>query len=230
MEVQMLEFKYNFQVSEKLIITYENLLYKAEIIKIYPELFLIHTDLRSSISRQLENVNNGVYLKYSIDRGEEIYCYTSKVIGVKKEDRSIIIVLNNPEVQDRIEKRNHARIPLEIDVKYTIVPNKANAKQLELLSNKIKNDVNLINCRSLDISAGGLSMLTPYGYRQGEFTIMNIYLNENIHLLGKVVRSEPLKALKFKTAVQFINLPEEKQSVINSFVVDSINRQSFSKE
>lgn len=223
------EFNHNFQVSEKLIVSYENSIYKAEIIKTYPELFLIYIDLSLPKSKQLDYISNGMYLKYSIDKGEELYCYTSKIIGIKKEDRSMIIVLNNPEIQNRIEKRNHARIPLEIDVKYTIIPNKANAKQLELISNKIKNDINLITCRSLDISAGGLSMLTPYGYRTGEFTIMNICLNNNIYLLGKVVRSEPLKALKFKTAVQFVNLPEEKQSAINSFVVDKINKDNVYK-
>lgn len=225
MELLSEESNYKFEEGQKLIITYENALYKAEVIKSYAEIFLVYLNLSlANLNKKIQFISNGTFLKYSIDMGTEIHSYSSKVIGVKRDERSLVLVINNPQVQNKIERRNHVRVPIDIDVEYTIIPNQSTPKQLELIFNKIQSSMNLITCKSIEISAGGMSMFTSYGYKPGALTIMNLQLHDSIYLLGKVVRSEALKTFNFRTAIQFINLPEEKQNIINNFVVDRINK------
>ncbi|OVE69025.1 hypothetical protein CCS79_08855 [Clostridium diolis] len=146
---------------------------------------------------------------------EEAYWCNSRVIGCKSDDYSQLMILEEPKVINRIERRKSPRIRAILDVEYFFLPDK-----IEELDKVTQGHQRMKKKTfTVDISAGGLALITYEKIESGKLLFLSFKIKENISSVCSVVRSESNEGdTNFKTALKFIDIDVNHRKIINEYV------------
>lgn len=146
---------------------------------------------------------------------EEAYWCNSTVIGCKSDDYSQLMILEQPKVINRIERRKSPRIPAILDIEYCFLPN--NIDELD----KVTQGYQRVKKKTftIDISRGGIALITYEKIESGKLLFLSFKIKENIVSVCSVVRSEVNQGgTTFKTAIKFVDIDVNHRNIINEYV------------
>lgn len=165
-------------------------------------------------------VNSGKYLPFS--HGEkievvyyyenELYKFYSTVVG-RKVDGVPLILFSIPSKLEKYQRRNFVRIPCINDVEFQMVAVKHNNSE-----NLVEKNV----CKGIliDISAGGMKLLTKEDIKVGDTLFVNLNLvldEEEIKVKGKVVTHSINVDKKNMCGIVFLDLDIKDREKIVKF-------------
>lgn len=182
----------------------------------------------SNLQDNLKIFNINEIANFFIVFEEEAYWCNSTVIGHKSDDYSQLMILEQPKVINKIERRNSPRISAILDIEYCFLPD--NIYELS----KVTQGYQRIKKKtfSVDISTGGIALITYEKIEKGKLLFLSFKMKENIISVCSVVRSEVNQGdTNFKTVLKFVDIDVNNRNIINEYVnkkrnlIDNINEQ-----
>ncbi|MBL5981426.1 hypothetical protein NAAC61_04815 [Petrotoga sp. 8T1HF07.NaAc.6.1] len=168
----------------------------------------------------------GTNLKVRAYSSRAVYLFKSKVYSSGKEGSIRYLIINIPETIVRVQRRQHARIPVSEEGTF-------------YLKEEQENNVNQVNVQpsqyrfiTKDFSAGGLAIVTSKEMKAGQKIIINLALKNEIRLEN--MESEVVRSIGKTTSgeyiygIKFLNLTREKEEELVRFVF-KLERESFKK-
>ncbi|MDY6894929.1 MAG: PilZ domain-containing protein [Thermotogota bacterium] len=195
---------------------------------------LYEYDFNSNLAKIGMPIFKGAYLK--IFRGTNlkvrayssraVYLFKSKVYSSGKEGNIRYLLINIPETIFRVQRREHARIPVSEEGTFYL--------KEEQEDNESEENIQPIKYRFItkDFSAGGLSIVTSKELNVGQKIIIDLALKNEIRLedmesevvrfIGKTTSGEYIYGIKF------LNLTREKEEELVRFVF-KFERETYKK-
>lgn len=186
-----------FYINSKIEIISNDVAYKSDIQNVTENYIAISVPLKNGRYIPLRKDEKITALYYL---NGDIYRFTSTVIG-RAHEVIPVIYIQIPSDAIKVQRRNHVRVPLIADVTCVLI-NKD--KKLTNLSNK---QVDIFNAFTLDLSGGGIKIVTGKKVEIGDKLLINIKLNdENFSLQGEIIRVEKNKEKQYVCGVSFIDV------------------------
>ncbi|MFL0198397.1 flagellar brake protein [Clostridium sp. WILCCON 0269] len=146
---------------------------------------------------------------------EEAYWCNSTVIGCRSGDYFQLIILKQPKVINKIERRKSPRIPAILDIEYCFLPD--NIGELSKVTQKYKRMKK--KTFTIDISIGGIALITYEKIEKGKLLFLSFKIKENIGLVCSVARSEASEGnANFKTALKFVDINVNHRNIIDRYI------------
>ncbi|NLB88229.1 MAG: hypothetical protein GX790_03250 [Syntrophomonadaceae bacterium] len=149
----------------------------------------------------------GSNIKVVFTAKKKTYAFETKITN-RHRDPIPVLEVEKPSQLIKIQRRSYVRLPANLDVTFTILPDEAEYKGI-----------------TLDISAGGALILTKAHLEKGQ--LLNFKLNlpkrESIYCKAKVLRiihKAKNSTEENKIAIQFINLRESKEDQIFNYIFE----------
>ncbi|MDT8716273.1 PilZ domain-containing protein [Clostridium sp. 19966] len=185
---------------------------KGKLLTIYKNNLLVETyELNKSFIKEGENIN------VKLHKNDKAYECSIKVLGIKREDSKLRLVLGSPIVERELDRRNFFRIKLSMRIRYSVVPEGLYNSLLDVPKGcflKTKKSI------TLDISAGGIKIISEDYCEENRYVLISIYLPDKIDILCKVVRVEPYKNEgKLILSMEYVNLDEIIRDRLVEFVI-----------
>jgi len=157
----------------------------------------------------------------SLKRGDTVYVkipaesfsmeFNTHVKGFRR-DNVPIIVLEIPEEYTRVQRRSAVRLEVLLDISIAPIPKDKKA------------EIEFVKATALDISAGGMEILSNKQYEKGSqlFVAFDLRLDKrNIQsfcIKSVIRRSMPMKTRKFKLGVQFEDISRSDTDKIVQYI------------
>lgn len=172
------------------------------------------------------NVNQNTYKEFKINENIQlIFVYENQaikcgatIIGSKISENEQAIIIDMPIVLFKIERREYERIDLVMDVEYARLPEGIEYEKLSAIDPVYFRHYK--KTYTIDISAGGVNIVTPIKDKDSKFVLLAFSISENnITTLCGMVRSESMKDGKHKKmAYKFLDIEKEHRQLILDFV------------
>lgn len=145
---------------------------------------------------------------------KNLYFFPGIIVGRSKEDEIPFMEIEITGSITRIQRRHFFRLNISLPVKY---------RGYDPLLKKDDEQHKYIETTTIDISGGGISMLTDEKLEFDSFVECKMDLSDNneIHFIGKVVRSEKLYELnpdKYITAIKFSTIENKTKEKLIRFI------------
>lgn len=184
---------------------------KGKLIKVYKNNLVIEFYEDKGFIKENKNVI------IRIIKLKKAYECSAEVLGVRKEDKRYIAVLSIPIIRRQIDRRRFFRIAVQIRVRYFLLPKGEYRTVLDIPRGCF---LKTKKCRCIDISAGGIKILTEENMDVGKYVLINIFVPYKSNILCKVVRSEVHKASsKFIISMEYVYIDEQDRDKIVRFVI-----------
>lgn len=167
------------------------------------------------------------FIEFLLVHTNVAYRCKAKILGYKISDTSQLMVVDAPEVINKIERREYKRLSTVMEVEYSCLPadiNYANLKSVPpTFFRKLRKTF------TIDISGGGAKIITYENKFETNSLLLSMNIGEDIKALCQVVRTEPdPKNLKhFKTALKFKDINDIHRKKIIEFVDEKLSFQPF---
>lgn len=143
---------------------------------------------------------------------KEIYGFKTTVIG-RKIDKIFIILLAHPSKIKTVQRRNYVRVPISLEISFAIVEKEKN------LTNLNDNRYEFFNVTTMDISGGGISVISDKSIRYGDHVMVKLpILDETLTILGKIVRIDKKEDNKKNYGVSFLNIDNRTRDRIIRYI------------
>lgn len=170
-------------------------------------------------------IHSGSVIEFFITTEKDIVKCKSIVLGKKKEENINLLVLSLPEVIERVQRREYFRLPITMPIKYYGLPKDRFYKSLRDVPSGYFS--RLINSVSVDISGGGIKIVTNEIHNQGDYIIISINVPQEINILCSVVRIEQSEEKnKYKLALKYEGIEEKTRDKIIQFIFNKLREQS----
>ncbi|QCX32334.1 hypothetical protein FDN13_00725 [Caloramator sp. E03] len=218
----MLDYKIKLNVNQNLEIIENDITYKSSIQDIKNEYILIGMPISGS---KYMMIHIGSIIEYYIANEKEVFKCRSVVLGKTKEKNIQLAMLSFPEVIERVQRREYFRLPIVMDVKYFILPE--NRVYIDLADVPIGYFKNLEKTVTIDISGGGVKIISKKSAKHNDFILLSIKVPDEINVLCKVVRCDYDEAGKnYKIALRYEKIDERLRDKIIKFIFDKLREQS----
>lgn len=158
-----------------------------------------------------------VEVLYYLDK--DIYGFNTVVLG-KKIDKVYIVLLAHPKKVKIVQRRNYVRILISLEVTCAIVD-----KEKDMNNNQYE----FFNATTLDLSGGGVSIVSDRSFRYADQIMVTIPLpGESITLIGKVVRVNKKEDGKNIYGLSYLNVDNATRDRLISFIFQKM-RDSMRK-
>lgn len=199
-----------FAINGKLEIIWDDGLYKSDIQNITEKYLSISIPIKEGKYIPLRIGERISALYY--DEDNSIYKFNTEVIG-RTVDGVPLIHIELPYEFVKVQRRNFVRIPVLIDVECALI--KINEKPLE----SGKNNIEFFDALSIDLSGGGIKIVTNKEINCGDKLIINISLeDESVSVEGKVVRITKNEDKNNVCGITFINMDKKTREKIIKYV------------
>ncbi|MGM0651874.1 MAG: flagellar brake protein [Bacillota bacterium] len=215
--------------------------YMTNIKSIESDIFTVHTPTSDREKLDMPQYSSWQFCLLGDDA---IYFFTSRVVGVSREGADTCYIIKMPDTVHRQQRRGHVRVPCHHDLVYWLwddadqpgltSPEKA-VHSLELwedpqwLEDYLKSLHEIVpgkNAFTLDISGGGLRMVTLEPLNRHDRLILKLEIDEKqskriLLLETRVVRVVPLNLggwKRYRVGVSFIDLDQKLQEDIISYL------------
>ncbi|PNR92389.1 MULTISPECIES: flagellar brake protein [unclassified Petrotoga] len=168
----------------------------------------------------------GTNLKVRAYSSRAVYLFKSKVYSSGKEGSIRYLIINIPETIVRVQRRQHARIPVSEEGTFCFKEDLENSESEENIQ------PTKYRFMTKDFSAGGLAIVTSKEMKVGQKIIINLALKNEIRLEN--MESEVVRSIGKTTSgeyiygIKFLNLTREKEEELVRFVF-KLERESFKK-
>jgi len=168
----------------------------------------------------------GTNLKVRAYSSRAVYLFKSKVYSSGKEGNIRYLIINIPETIVRVQRRQHARIPVSEEGTFCFKEDLENSESEENIQPA------KYRFMTKDFSAGGLAIVTSKEMKVGQKIIINLALKNEIRLEN--MESEVVRSIGKTTSgeyiygIKFLNLTREKEEELVRFVF-KLERESFKK-
>lgn len=151
-----------------------------------------------------------VEVLYYLDK--DVYGFSTKVIG-KKIEKIFIILLEYPGKVKIVQRRNYVRVPIVLNISCAIIEKEKD------IANMNNNQYEFFNAITLDLSGGGVRVISDKKIGYGEHLMLTIPLaDENITILGKVVRVDKKDDGKNIYGLSYLNVDNRSRDKLISFI------------
>ena len=214
----------NLKINKQIQFMNDKMFFGGKIIKVEDKFLGVTINLHDNF--KIFNVNE--IANFFIVFEEEAYWCNSTVIGCKLNDYSQLIILEQPKVINKIERRKSPRIPTILDVEYCFLPDNIDGL------GKVTQGYQRMKKKtfSIDISVGGIALITYEKIESGKLVFLSFKIKENIVAVCSVVRSESNERDgNFKTALKFVDIDVNHQNFINEYInkkrnpIDNLNKE-----
>jgi len=143
---------------------------------------------------------------------------TSVILGTSQSDFEQAILITIPEFILAINRREFERLPIVMDIEYSILP--PETRYLNLNNVESKYFRSFRKTYTVDISAGGVYFVVPKNEMESEFAIVSISLrNEKIMALCEKVRLDYTDDSKHnRIAFKYNDIKTQHRQLILDFV------------
>lgn len=158
-----------------------------------------------------------VEVLYYIDK--DIYGFNTVVLG-KKIDKVFIVLLAHPKKVKMVQRRNYVRILISLEINCAVIDKE---------KDKTNNQYDFFSATTVDISGGGVSIISDRSFRYADQIMLTIPLaTENITVVGKVVRVNKKDDGKNIYGLSYINIDNNSRDRLISFIFHKM-RDSMKK-
>jgi c-di-GMP-binding flagellar brake protein YcgR len=186
--------------------------YEGAIVKLYEKCMGVQIPTEQP---NFKIINENQSVDFLVVYDDAAYWCKSKVLGCKAEDKGQLVLLDQPEIINRIERRQYKRLQALMDAEYLLLPDGVNSIHdiSPILFRQMKKTF------TLDISGGGVAIVTYQKIEEGKSVLTSFVLDERMAILCEVVRSEKNeKNDNYKTALKFKDIDEERRQDIIDYV------------
>ncbi|WP_027307521.1 flagellar brake protein [Caloramator sp. ALD01] len=170
-------------------------------------------------------IHSGSVIEFYVTTERDIVKCKSVVLGKKREENINLLVLSLPEVIERVQRREYFRLPITMPIRYYGLPKDRIYTSLRDVPSGYFS--RLINSVSLDISGGGIKIVSNEIHNPGEYVIISINIPQEINILCSVVRIENTEEKnKFKLALKYEGIEEKTRDKIIQFIFNKLREQS----
>lgn len=163
-------------------------------------------------------------LEYYVVSHGDVYRCKSAILGRKTENNVQMVILNNPEVCVKIQRREYFRLNILMDVKYYPLPNRTYSSIKDVSRgyfNKMKSST------ALDISGGGIRIICYENIPKGSFVLVSFSIPEEIAVLCNVVWcQQDYTDKKYRLALKYAHIDERERDKIIKFIFRKTREQS----
>ncbi|GFR35583.1 flagellar brake protein [Thermobrachium celere] len=212
----------NLRINQKIEILDDNITYKSIVQDITKDGILISYPTHNN--RPLL-IHAGSVIEYFVTTEKDIVKCKSIVLGKKRDENVNLLVLSLPEVKERVQRREYFRLPITMPIKYYALPNDKAYTSLQDIPSGYFN--RLMNTLTVDISGGGIKIITNEQLHVGNYVILSLNIPQEINLLCSVVHVEQSEDnKKFKTALKYEGIEEKIRDKIIQFIFNKLREQS----
>lgn len=209
--------------NQKIQILSDNKLYDGIIIGIYKECIAINVSMVEGNFIALKSKSK---LEILIAYMSLAYRCTSNVLGCKVSDSMEIILLDTPNIINKIERRRHVRINNVIDAEYCFLPDNIEYNFINEVSStyfaKAKKTF------TINLSSNGVKIITYEDSKKFKNAVISLNLNsKKVNFLASVVRTEYDEFNKnFKTSFSIKDMDKYEWQILSEFINEKINVNS----
>lgn len=191
-----MEQKVQFIINNKLEVMWNDGNYKSNIQNVTDKYISISIPTKDGQYIPLKKDDRIMAIYYN---GANVYQFSSVVID-RAVDGIPIINVEIPSKLQKVQRRNHFRIPLIVDVACAIV---GKDKSITEIGN---NQIDFFNAFTLDVSGGGLKLVTKQKVHRGDKLLITITLkDQSFSMNGEIARVEKNKDNTYLCGVNFVN-------------------------
>ncbi|MCX7885345.1 MAG: flagellar brake domain-containing protein [Caloramator sp.] len=215
-------FNIKLYINQNIEIIDNNMTYKSTIQDIKEDFVLIGMPI--SGNRYLL-IHPGSIIEYYIMNEKEVFKCRSVVLGKTNEKNIQLAVLSYPEVIEKVQRREHFRLPIVMDAKFFPLPE--GRVYIDLKDVPCGYFKNLQRTVTADISGGGIKIISRENVKKDNYVLLSINIPEEINVLCKVVRCDFDTINKnYKLALKFERIDERIREKIIRFIFSKIREQS----
>lgn len=215
--------------------------YMTVIKSIEKDVFTVH--LPTSGGRKLDMPQYSTW-QFCLLGDDAVYFFTSRIVGLSKDGAETCYTIKTPDSVHRQQRRGHVRVPCHHDLVYwlwdeakhpVLTPPEQAIHSLDLWEdpqwltdylNKLDEVASGRNAFTLDISGGGLRMVTLEPLNRHDRIIIKLVIDEKwskriLLLEARVVRVVPLNLggwKRYRVGVSFVDLDESVRERIISYL------------
>jgi c-di-GMP-binding flagellar brake protein YcgR len=172
-------------------------------------------------------MHTGSIIEYFITYESEILKCQSTVLGNRKDGNVFLVVISNPSIIDRVQRREYFRLPVSIIVKYYILKDyEANYSLKAVFNTNIMDK--LKETFSVDISGGGAKIITNEKCPKGTKILLCLEIPEKVIAVASTIRCDLIEDDRnYRTALKFELLSEVDRDRIIRFVFSKHREQTI---
>lgn len=192
--------------------------FQGIVIKVYDNCFAVNVPVHQENYSALKLDDNADYLVAYKDRA---FKCQSKILGCSLGDEFSLLIIDNPNILNSIERRRYPRIKTVMDVGYYFINDNLEYKKIEEVPKAYFSKQK--KTFSIDLSSNGIRIVTYGDSTVPKYALISISIKEKIDILCSIVRSDYDELNKnYKTAMHFEDLDNNKWQHINEFVYSKL--------
>lgn len=209
-------------INQKIEIIEDNTTYKSNIQDINEDYIMIGMPISGS---RYYMMHSGTIIEFYVCSDKEVIKCRSVVLGKQKEKNLQLAIISIPEVIEKVQRREFFRLPIVMELKYYALPEDSTYIDLKgVPSGYFKR---LEKTLSIDISGGGMMVITKAHLQAGRHILISLMIPEEINLLCTVVRCEYNNIDKnYRTALRYEKIDERIRDKIIKFIFSKLREQS----
>lgn len=217
-----MESSYKLRINQKIDVIENKSAYKSKIQDISDDYIMI--DLPYTSSRYLL-LHVGEVIEFYAAFESDVIKYRSVILGRKKEQNVYLAVLSVPEVIGKVQRRNYFRIAISLELTYSVLNSTKNNYEIDSIPQAALN--NLKKTSTIDLSGGGVKIVTDKYIKYGSKVLIIFNLSKEIKIICKTIRCDYNTINKnYKTALNFMNIDERTRDIIIKFIFEKSREQT----
>lgn len=192
-----MESKVLFVINSKVEILWHDGNYKSDIQNVTENMIAISVPIKDG---QYIPLSKGEKITAIYYANGNVYEFESVVTG-RAHDRIPVIYLEMPSNIVKVQRRNHVRVPLIADISCALVKKNLTIEQIG------SNDIDFFNAFTLDMSGGGIKIVTKRKVSVGDRLLITVSLkDETLNLQGQIIRVEKDFEKRSVCGVNFVDM------------------------
>ncbi|KRQ87040.1 Flagellar brake protein YcgR [Caloramator mitchellensis] len=213
-----LDLKLN--VNQKIEVLQDGVAYKSKVQDTNENYILI--DIPLSGNRYFIT-HPGSTIEFFVPTEKDVTKCRSIILGKRRENNVEMIVLSLPEVIEKVQRREYFRLPITMEIKYSLLPEDKRYFDLRDVPPTYYKQMN--KGLSVDISGGGIKIISKEKTTPGANVLLLVPLPQEVMILASVIRIEELDNKTFRLALRFDNIDEKTRDNIIRFIFSKMREQ-----
>ncbi|WP_297429041.1 pilus assembly protein PilZ [Clostridium sp.] len=165
-------------------------------------------------------LNKGQSIELIIAHERQALRCVSIVLGSTQSDFEQAVIISIPKVILSIDRREFQRLPIVMDMEYSILPPDANYNSLNNVESKFFRSFR--KTYTVNLSAGGVYFIVSKNEIDSKYALISLSLkNENIITLCEKIRTDHADDSKhFKVAYKYSDIKTHHRQLILDFVTE----------
>lgn len=198
---------------------------EGEIINIYKNNLVVAVSAKKeALFKENGNIN------IRIIKASSAYECSLRILGMKKDEDKLILVLSIPLIEKKVDRRRFFRIKLKVGVRYCVIPKGEYNTIIDIPKGCFLKTKKTF---TEDISAGGISIISEDKCEVGDYVLVCLYLPNKIDVLCKVLRikENDKNSNSFILCMKYVYIHEiDRDKVVGFVIKNEIFRRNQNRE